>query len=122
MKNFVVYNSAGEILRTGRCQDADFASQAGEGESVIEGTADDTTQHIIDGVVSSKAQAYEVEGLVRSKRDQMLMGTDWTQAGDSPLTDERQVQYRAYRQALRDITSHANWPNLNDTDWPTLET
>ena len=24
-----------------------------------------------------------------------------------------------YRQALRDITTHENWPNLEDADWPT---
>jgi hypothetical protein len=24
-----------------------------------------------------------------------------------------------YRQALRDITTHADWPNLADSDWPT---
>jgi hypothetical protein len=24
-----------------------------------------------------------------------------------------------YRQALRDITSHSNWPHLSDEDWPT---
>ena len=23
-----------------------------------------------------------------------------------------------YRQALRDITGHDNWPNLSDSDWP----
>jgi len=23
------------------------------------------------------------------------------------------------RQALRDITTHANWPNLSEADWPT---
>ena len=23
-----------------------------------------------------------------------------------------------YRQALRDITTHSNWPNLNPEDWP----
>lgn len=26
---------------------------------------------------------------------------------------------KTYRQALRDITTHANWPNLADSDWPT---
>ena len=26
---------------------------------------------------------------------------------------------KTYRQALRDITTHANWPNLADGDWPT---
>ena len=25
---------------------------------------------------------------------------------------------KTYRQALRDITTHANWPNLADSDWP----
>jgi hypothetical protein len=24
-----------------------------------------------------------------------------------------------YRQALRDLPSHTNWPNLADADWPT---
>jgi len=23
-----------------------------------------------------------------------------------------------YRQALRDITDHSNWPNLQEADWP----
>jgi len=25
---------------------------------------------------------------------------------------------REYRQALRDITTHPNWPNLEESDWP----
>jgi len=29
------------------------------------------------------------------------------------------AEQTAYRQALRDITSHANWPHLEDADWPT---
>ena len=33
---------------------------------------------------------------------------------DNTLTEEM----AAYRQALRDITSHANWPYLNEADWP----
>jgi len=28
------------------------------------------------------------------------------------------AEITAYRQALRDITDHANFPNLQDTDWP----
>ena len=26
---------------------------------------------------------------------------------------------KTYRQALRDISTHANWPDLDDSDWPT---
>jgi hypothetical protein len=51
----------------------------------------------------------------RNKRDQLLAETDWTALSDVTMTDEM----AAYRQALRDITSHENWPNLSDDDWPT---
>lgn len=41
MKHFVVYNAAGEILRTGICQDETFEAQAvGPDEFVIESQAD----------------------------------------------------------------------------------
>lgn len=54
MKNYIVYNADGQILRTGACLDSVFNLQAGDGEWVIEGVADDLTQMIIDGVVVSK--------------------------------------------------------------------
>ena len=52
---------------------------------------------------------------LRIKRDQLLAETDWTALSDVTMTDEMAT----YRQALRDITSHENWPNLSDDDWPT---
>jgi len=55
----------------------------------------------------------------RSRRDDMLSDSDWTQMNDSPLSNEAKTSWATYRQALRDITSHANWPNLTDADWPT---
>ena len=50
----------------------------------------------------------------RRKRDQLLSATDWWAVSDRTMTAEQ----TAYRQALRDITTHANWPNLADSDWP----
>jgi hypothetical protein len=38
---------------------------------------------------------------------------------DSPLTDEVKTAWATYRTALRDLTTHENWPNLEDADWPT---
>lgn len=36
------------------------------------------------------------------------------------LSDRTPTQAQLdYRQALRDITDHANFPNLSDSDWPT---
>ena len=51
----------------------------------------------------------------RSTRDQYLFDTDWWAMSDRTMTAEQ----TAYRQALRNITSHANWPYLEESDWPT---
>lgn len=50
----------------------------------------------------------------RSIRDRKLAETDFYALSDVTMSTEMTT----YRQALRDITSHANWPNLNDEDWP----
>jgi len=81
----------------------------------------DTTE---DGVTTTKAAheaAYQATldaataASNRTKRDGLLAETDYFALTDvtmdAPMT--------TYRQALRDITAHANWPNLADDDWPT---
>jgi len=57
--------------------------------------------------------AATVEG--RKTRNALLSETDWWAVSDRTMTAEQ----KTYRQALRDITTHANWPVLNDSDWPT---
>ena len=122
MKNYIVYNDAGKILRTGSCPESDFDLQARESEFVLEGQANDSTQEIVDGAVADiEGPIYESAESLRMQRDQKLTGTDWSQVADSALSDEDKQAYRDYRQALRNITNHANWPNLTDQDWPTLE-
>ena len=51
---------------------------------------------------------------VRTKRNTLLAETDWTGMSDVTMSAEMTT----YRQALRDITDHANFPYLNDADWP----
>ena len=51
----------------------------------------------------------------RVVRDTLLIETDWWATSDRTMTAEQ----TAYRQALRDITTHANWPDLLEADWPT---
>ena len=51
---FIIYNQSGTILRSGSCSALDFFKQAGDGEFVIEGKADDITQKIINGKVVDK--------------------------------------------------------------------
>jgi hypothetical protein len=82
----------------------------------------DTTDE--DGVTTTKAEheaAYQagldakVAESNRTKRDGLLAETDWTALSDVTMSSSMTT----YRQALRDITTHANWPNLEEADWPT---
>jgi len=58
MKNFIVYDEHGKILRTGFCQDNTFYLQAQDGEFVIKGKANAATQKVVgigvDGKVVDK--------------------------------------------------------------------
>lgn len=85
----------------------------------------DTTETDDDGnvVTTTKAQheaAYQarldakVAESNRVKRDDLLAKTDYFALTDVTMNAEM----TSYRQALRDITTHANWPNLTDSDWP----
>ena len=55
----------------------------------------------------------------RNERNTILSQSDWTQMPDSALTDEAKALWVTYRTALRDLSAHENWPNLEDADWPT---
>lgn len=81
----------------------------------------DTTE---DGVTTTKAEheaAYQAKldaeagASVRTQRDAKLAETDFYGLSDVTMSAEMTT----YRQALRDITAHANFPYLDDDDWPT---
>ena len=81
----------------------------------------DTT---VDGVTTTKAEheaAYQATldantaTSNRSTRDSKLAETDWTAMSDVTMSSDMTT----YRQALRDLPTHSNWPNLEDADWPT---
>ena len=82
----------------------------------------DTTDD--DGVTTTKSAhetAYQA-GLdavtaasVRTKRDTLLAETDWTGMSDVTMASAMTT----YRQALRDITDHEDFPTLEDSAWPT---
>lgn len=51
----------------------------------------------------------------RSERNRLLAETDWWAVSDRTMTSAQTT----YRQALRDITTHSDWPHLEADDWPT---
>ena len=51
----------------------------------------------------------------RATRDMKLAETAFYALSDVTMSSEMTT----YRQALRDLPTHENWPNLEDSDWPT---
>ena len=72
-------------------------------------TVTDKTQADIDAVNEN------VASLNRERRNALLARTDWWASSDLTMTSEQTL----YRTQLRDITTHSNWPHLNEDDWPT---
>ncbi len=64
---------------------------------------------------SSTLPPINKENRSRNYRNMLLHGTDWWATSDRTMT----AAQKTYRQALRDITDHSNWPNLSESDWPT---
>ena len=50
----------------------------------------------------------------RAIRNDLIAKTDWWAVSDRVMTAEQ----TAYRQSLRDLPTHANWPALRNDDWP----
>jgi hypothetical protein len=132
MKNFIVYEKSGQIIRTGVCLDNDFLLQ---GENVLEGLANFENQYIQNNQVvnmppkpnNSAYFDYDTkqwvldyptqETVVKQKRDDFLYKSDWTQIPNNPLTTEQQQAWAVYRQELRDVTSQSGYPF--NVIWPT---
>ena len=51
----------------------------------------------------------------RATRDAKLAETDFYALSDVTMSSDMTT----YRQALRDLPDHSNWPNLEAADWPT---
>lgn len=85
-----------------------------------------TVQAVAKTADDTAAENAKIASRNREKRDRLLAESDWTQFNDSPLGSSSKTAWATYRQELRDITSHANWPNLTPQgqdgtggDWPT---
>jgi hypothetical protein len=111
------------VRRNGVTQDA--KGNWVEAYEVVDMFSDYTDQ---EGVLHTKAEreaAYQadldakVAEANRKTRDDLLAATDWVVIMHTEKGTNIPADMEVYRQALRDITSHANWPNLDQADWPT---
>lgn len=73
---------------------------------------DMTTEEI---AATQQVDTTNVWNNVRIERTNKLAKCDWTQLSDSPLTDAEKLNWKTYRQALRDITTQTDPENIT---WP----
>jgi hypothetical protein len=96
--------------------DTDVPETASVGDELIDGVW--VTPVVEEPVIEEydPSEDENIEALSRRReRDELLKSSDWTQVADAPVD---KAAWATYRQALRDITIHANFPNLEDSDWP----
>ena len=134
MKNYFLHDDAGKIHISGTCQATDFQRHAQAGFSLKEGEAHPlrdyfdgasvqplppkpSQHHVFDYAVKGWKPDFSLaEAAVRQQRDQLIGKSDWTTLADVPLSEQARLQWAAYRQALRDVTSQAGFPQK--VDWP----
>jgi len=111
-----------QAVRNGATQDAN--GNWVQAWTVVDMFADTTE----DGVTTTKAEheaAYQADldakaaASVRTQRDAKLAESDWMVIKSAETGVALATEWATYRQALRDITTHANFPYLTETDWPT---
>lgn len=91
--------------------DSQDATQAGLLQAAIDGKWVEVT-----GSWPPAPTDVELADAARSKRANLLSACDWTVLPDAPLTAAQQTAWKAYRQALRDVTAQAGFPQV--IDWP----
>lgn len=112
MKNFIVYDAFGNILRTGQCQDIVFADQASLNQFVMEGTANDVTQQIVNGLVVNKPIVVPVFNLAQAKANKTNeLAMSRARANLSSFTYNGH-EYSATQIAQNDLNAIANYSSL----------
>ena len=76
---------------------------------------EETARDAEEATWEEEKPARAMEGL-RGNRNTLLADSDWTQASDSPLTDEVKTTWATHRQKLRDLPASTD---PADPTWPT---
>ena len=110
-----------QAVRNGATQDAN--GNWVQAWSVVDMFADTTE----DGVTTTKAEHEaeyqarldaEAAESVRTQRDAKLEESDWMVIRSAETGVALDSNWATYRQSLRDITDHENFPYLEESDWP----
>tara|TARA_R100001440_G_C2443665_1_gene106785 strand:- start:1 stop:297 length:297 start_codon:yes stop_codon:yes gene_type:complete len=87
---------------TYRIEDGELIENTAEDIAAIEQRKADEAPHDLE---ENKSQ-------VRQERNALLAASDWTQANDSPLANDKKIEWASYRTLLRDLPSSSDWPDV----------
>lgn len=82
----------------------------------------DTIRALTDEEIASDLTTFRSNATAdmnRFKRDNLLTDSDWVVTKATEEGVSISAAWVTYRQALRDLPDHENWPLLEDADWPT---
>ena len=125
MKAYTIYDkTTGQILDNLTCPDSHVVNLSDE-HGILDGHFPDDKFTVVEGlarpsevgtadVESNAVSEMSADVKVRIARNQALAASDWTQVADAPVD---RAAWADYRQALRDITSQADFPE--NIIWPT---
>jgi hypothetical protein len=76
----------------------------------------DTNYNPLTGKTYESEESYA--GRQLNRRNVYLTQSDYTQISDATFPGTL-AEWQTYRQQLRDLPTHSNWPYLDLEDWPT---
>jgi hypothetical protein len=83
----------------------------------IQLTPEEETARNAEEAVWEEEKPARAMASLRSKRNTLLIDSDWTQYNDSPMANEVKAEWTVYREALRDLPANTDDPA--DPTWPT---
>ncbi len=106
-RNGVVQDADGNWIEAWHVVDM-FSDAKDEDGNVVE------TKEEQEKTYQAKLDATEADG-ARTRRNELLAETDFHALDDSPAMSD---EMKTYRQALRDLPSHSDWPYVSFPDRP----
>ena len=83
---------------------------------IVKGQQDGDEVTLIEDPVKVQAKTAAAWTALRTKRNQLLRDSDFTQMNDSPLSQDAKASWSSYRQELRDLPDEVTDPL--SVDWP----
>ena len=85
---------------------------------IIENTAEEAAAFKARLAAETPETEEDYENQIRQQRNALLAKSDWTQANDSPLSNDKKIEWATYRTALRDLPSDKSWPDVTFPEEP----